>query len=143
MPLSEHEQRVLDEIESGLYADDPKFASTVRRNASSPTVASTLWMYLLGGLVGLVVLIGGLAFGPKPGGFPVISLIGFLIMFSAGVGALRRSGRGSGVRSAASSSGTSPRSGASRRFGSSHSPSSGSFSNRMEERFRRRFDGEQ
>ncbi len=30
MPLSDHEQRLLDEIEQALYADDPKFASAVR-----------------------------------------------------------------------------------------------------------------
>ncbi|MBX6371667.1 MAG: DUF3040 domain-containing protein [Acidothermus sp.] len=30
MPLSEHEQRVLEEIERTLSADDPKFAATVR-----------------------------------------------------------------------------------------------------------------
>ena len=30
MPLSEHEQRVLEQIERALYADDPKFAATVR-----------------------------------------------------------------------------------------------------------------
>ncbi|HET7666791.1 MAG TPA: DUF3040 domain-containing protein [Mycobacterium sp.] len=30
MPLSEHEQRVLEQIERSLYADDPKFAATVR-----------------------------------------------------------------------------------------------------------------
>ena len=26
MPLSDHEQRMLDQIESALYAEDPKFA---------------------------------------------------------------------------------------------------------------------
>jgi hypothetical protein len=30
VPLSEHEQRLLDQIERALYAEDPKFASTVR-----------------------------------------------------------------------------------------------------------------
>ncbi len=30
MPLSEHEQRLLDQIEQALYAEDPKFASAVR-----------------------------------------------------------------------------------------------------------------
>ncbi|MCU1592022.1 MAG: hypothetical protein JWP11_3278, partial [Frankiales bacterium] len=30
MPLSEHEQRLLDHIERALYQDDPKLASTVR-----------------------------------------------------------------------------------------------------------------
>ena len=29
MPLSDHEQRMLDQIESALYAEDPKFASSV------------------------------------------------------------------------------------------------------------------
>src|SRR5690606_28865048 len=29
MPLSEHEQRMLDEIERALYQDDPKFATSV------------------------------------------------------------------------------------------------------------------
>ncbi len=33
MPLSEHEQRMLDQIESALYAEDPKFASSVRGGA--------------------------------------------------------------------------------------------------------------
>ena len=30
MPLSEHEQRLLDQIERALYQEDPKFASTVK-----------------------------------------------------------------------------------------------------------------
>ncbi|EUA23964.1 hypothetical protein I553_3452 [Mycobacterium xenopi 4042] len=30
MPLSDHEQRMLEQIESALYAEDPKFASSVR-----------------------------------------------------------------------------------------------------------------
>ncbi|NUS03079.1 MAG: DUF3040 domain-containing protein, partial [Nonomuraea sp.] len=30
MPLSEHEQRLLDQIEQALYAEDPKWANTVR-----------------------------------------------------------------------------------------------------------------
>ena len=29
MPLSDHEQRLLEQIERALYAEDPKFASTV------------------------------------------------------------------------------------------------------------------
>jgi len=30
VPLSEHEQRLLDQIEQALYAEDPKFVSSVR-----------------------------------------------------------------------------------------------------------------
>ena len=32
MPLSEHEQRLLEQIEQALYAEDPKFASIYQRN---------------------------------------------------------------------------------------------------------------
>ena len=30
MPLSEHEQRLLEQMERALYAEDPKFASALR-----------------------------------------------------------------------------------------------------------------
>lgn len=33
MPLSEHEQRILEEIEKNLYQEDPGFARDVRRRA--------------------------------------------------------------------------------------------------------------
>lgn len=36
-------------------------------------------------VLGLVLLIAGVALPIKPGGFPVISLIGFIVMFGAGV----------------------------------------------------------
>ena len=32
MPLSEHEQRLLEQMERALYAEDPKFASSLRRS---------------------------------------------------------------------------------------------------------------
>ena len=35
MALSEHEQRLLEQIERALYAEDPKFASTVRGGCAS------------------------------------------------------------------------------------------------------------
>ncbi len=38
MPLSDHEQRMLDQIESALYAEDPKFASSVRGGDSAGAV---------------------------------------------------------------------------------------------------------
>ena len=33
MPLSEHEQRILEEIEKNLYDEDPRFAREVKRRA--------------------------------------------------------------------------------------------------------------
>ena len=40
MPLSEHEQRLLDQIERALIAEDPKFASTVRAGHSRRSMPS-------------------------------------------------------------------------------------------------------
>lgn len=143
MPLSEHEQRMLDEIESGLYADDPKFASNVRRSSSSSGISPNLWKFVLVGLVGLALLIVGLAFGPKPAGFPIVSLLGFIIMFGAGVGALLSSSS-SHKKKGETSAGTdkkSPKNGPRGHAGpSAKKKQSGNFSDRMEERFRRRFE---
>lgn len=143
MPLSEHEQRMLDEIESGLYADDPKFASNVRRSSSSSGISPNLWKFVLVGLVGLALLIVGLAFGPKPAGFPIVSLLGFIIMFGAGVGALL-STSGAPEKKSDSSPGrgkAAPKKGARGQSGpASKNKPSGNFSDRMEARFRRRFE---
>lgn len=71
MPLSEHEQRMLDQIESALYAEDPKFASTVRggrmRAASSRRRLQAVALFVLGGLV---LLIAGVAFRSSRAVFP-------------------------------------------------------------------------
>lgn len=146
MPLSEHEQRMLDQIESALYAEDPKFASHVRsgrmRTASSKRRFQAAALFVLG----LVLLIAGLALPFKPGGFPVVSLVGFVFMFGAGVlfilGGSRKgtpagqgdapSASGSGQAGGSGSSGGKPKSG---RKG-------GGFTSRMEDRFRRRFEQE-
>ena len=60
MPLSEHEQRMLKEIESALYADDPKFASSVRKTGASGARRPAGLVVALAAL-GVALLIGGLA----------------------------------------------------------------------------------
>ncbi len=137
MPLSEHEQRMLDQIESALYAEDPKFASTVRGKRLG--MASNRRRLQAGVLfvLGLTLLIAGVALPVKPGGFPIISLLGFLVMFAAGVLLLvngrRRSNPGDTTSRPASGSsgGTGSRGGR---------KSGGGFTHRMEERFRKRFE---
>ncbi|MEU5842773.1 DUF3040 domain-containing protein [Rhodococcus sp. NPDC047139] len=137
MPLSEHEQRMLDQIESALYAEDPKFASTVR--GSRLGMASNRRRLQAGALfvLGLTLLIAGVALPLKPGGFPIISLLGFLVMFAAGV-LLLLGGRRSSASGAAGGSSGSGKAGRSSRGGKKSS--GGGFTNRMEERFRRRFE---
>ncbi|WP_406237851.1 DUF3040 domain-containing protein [Nocardia sp. NBC_01009] len=140
MPLSEHEQRMLEQIESALYAEDPKFASSVRggrlRSTSSRRRLQAAALFVLG----LFLLVAGIAAPVKLGDFPIISLIGFIVMFAAGVLLLLGSSKSTakGDRSGEAQSGGA--SGGS--SGRGRQRKSGGFSERMEDRFRRRFEQE-
>ena len=52
MPLSEHEQRLLEQMEKALYAEDPKFATSLqsRGGAASRSRAALGVLAILGGL---------------------------------------------------------------------------------------------
>ncbi len=133
MPLSEHEQRMLDQIESALYAEDPKFASSVRGgNLRAPSARRRLQgAGLL--IIGLAMLVAGVAVkATMVAGFPILSVLGFLVMFGGVVfavtGSPARAGRGGGAA------------GGSRPPRRGKGGAGGSFTNRMEDRFRRRFD---
>ena len=82
MPLSDHEQRMLDQIESALYAEDPKFASTVRGGNLRPPSARRRLQGAGLFVVGLALLVAGVAFkATMVGSFPILSVIGFVVMF--------------------------------------------------------------
>lgn len=131
MPLSEHEQRLLDQIERALYAEDPKFASTVRgARLRKPSRRRKLQGIVLL-VVGAALLVTGVML-PKLGGVPVVSLLGFLIMFGGALLAWTSFRRGD--KAAAEGEGEAS--------DSSAPPSRSNFSQRMEERFRKRFDEE-
>lgn len=129
MPLSEHEQRLLDQIESALYAEDPKFASNVRgaraRTATRKRRLQAVFLFVLG----LVVLIAGVALSLPTIAVVAVSVLGFLMMFGAAVVLVTGRGAPNAVPG-----GTGP--GSTR--GGDKQP--GGFSSRMEERFKRRFD---
>ncbi len=132
MPLSDHEQRMLDQIESALYAEDPKFASSVRGGGlRAPTARRRLQGAALF-FIGLGMLVSGVAFHATwIGTLPILSIVGFVVMFGGVVFAItgpRLSGRGERPGPSAS---TRPRRG---------KGAGGSFTSRMEDRFRRRFE---
>lgn len=78
MPLSEHEQRVLEQIERALYADDPKFAATVR-GIDPRALTRRRYMRAVAGLVvGVALLPVGIAFDKY-----YISVAGFLLALTA------------------------------------------------------------
>lgn len=134
MPLSDHEQRMLDQIESALYAEDPKFASSVRGgNLRAPSTRRRLQGAGLF-LIGLAMLVSGVAFkATMIGSFPILSVLGFVVMFAGVVFAITGprvvGGRDGGAP------GPSPAGSRQRRV-----KGAGSFTSRMEDRFRRRFD---
>ncbi len=129
MPLSEHEQRLLDQIERALYAEDPKFASNVRggrmRSPSRRRRLQGIALFVLG-LVLLVV--GAVVKSLWVGDFPMMSVAGFLVMFTGAVVAIFARGKDS---EPAKGQGDGPQ---------QSGGGKGSLAQRMEERFRRRFE---
>ena len=128
MPLSEHEQRLLEQIERALYAEDPKFASTVRGGRlRKPTRRRRVQGVALF-VVGLALLVLGIAVPALltlVPAIPVVSVVGFIVMLGGAVLAVTSVG-------ASSTPGQAP---------SAETDKNG-FTGRMEERFRRRFEQE-
>jgi hypothetical protein len=133
MPLSDHEQRMLDQIESALYAEDPKFASSVRGGTlRAPSTRRRLQGAALF-VIGLAMLVSGVAIpATQLGGFPILSVLGFVVMFGGVVFAITGP-RVAGGRDRAGGDAGAPRQKRAKGSG-------GSFTSRMEDRFRRRFD---
>jgi hypothetical protein len=76
MPLSEYEQRVLEQMERQLSSDDPKLVNTFQGSASS---GLRRWVLVsVGALVGLTVLVLG-AVAQNP----IVGVLGFVVMFVA------------------------------------------------------------
>ena len=78
MPLSEHEQRLLEQIEQGLYAEDPKFASTVRKARTNSFRRRRLLFAVVGIVAGLAMVLIGLITKLIP-----VSVVGFVIIVGA------------------------------------------------------------
>ncbi|NTW39728.1 MAG: DUF3040 domain-containing protein [Cellulomonadaceae bacterium] len=76
MPLSEYEQRVLEQMERQLTSDDPKLVNTFQGRGSGSV---RRWLLTgAGALVGLSLLVVGAAVGR-----PWVGVLGFVTMFVA------------------------------------------------------------
>ncbi|GIH96731.1 MULTISPECIES: DUF3040 domain-containing protein [Planobispora] len=131
MPLSEHEQRLLDQIEQALYAEDPKWANTVRISDPRSHYKRRLVKASLGFILGVVLLMVGVVIQLIP-----LGVGGFVVMLAAclwGLSSWKRM-NGFGENTATASPGQ-PEGRMKRRGG----PRQG-FMERMEERWRRRHD---
>ena len=59
MPLSEHEQRLLEQMEQALYTEDPKFASHMVADPARTRLRRRIIVGALGVVVGLALVIVG------------------------------------------------------------------------------------
>jgi hypothetical protein len=142
VPLSEHEQRMLEQIEQALYAEDPKFAHAVRSTNPQVHYKRRIAKATLGFVVGVGALMTGLVMNAGTVTIAV-SVTGFLLMVVCCVWALTSWKRMTGVGAESAAPGADEDTGggrqARRRGRSSSRPG---FMERMEERWRRRTEGE-
>lgn len=134
MALSEHEQQALREIEQSLLANDPDFGASV--SGETPFGANSGAITLRGValiVVGLCMMVGGIALAQQSLWFVSLSVLGFLVMFGSGVWMLLGNSEDSLVAVGAQSS-TRDRGKQSKKGGSD-------VGNRLEDNFRRRFEG--
>ncbi|WP_034648465.1 DUF3040 domain-containing protein [Corynebacterium vitaeruminis] len=125
MALSEQEQRALREIEQSLMADDPTFGASVT-DAGFGQGGSLSIRGIAVIVIGLVMLVGGVALSQHSLWFVTLSILGFIVMLAGGVWMLKgKRGPGGGFGSPKKKSAPKP---------------SGRFSGRMEDNFRRRFE---
>lgn len=75
MPLSEQEQRLLDEMERGLYQNDADFVAAVGGRRGRPSLRRVL-LGSLGIVLGAAALITGVLTR-----LPVVGVVGFAVMF--------------------------------------------------------------
>ncbi|MDO8310168.1 MAG: DUF3040 domain-containing protein [Actinomycetota bacterium] len=85
MPLSEHEQRLLEQMEKALYAEDPKFATSLRSTPGARAARGRAALGVLAVLAGMGLLLAGvattvIALGVL--GF-VVMLVGAVVLYSA------------------------------------------------------------
>jgi Protein of unknown function (DUF3040) len=158
VPLSEHEQRQLEQIEQSLYADYPRFAHAARRSDPRVHYKRRVVEAAFGFLLGIGMLLGGVVSTIIP-----VGVAGFVVMLACAMWALNswRHMTGTAASRAAAASGAAPPDGAAvtdigtatgrrakdrrggagrrgakdRRSGRAHSPG---LMERLEERWRRR-----
>lgn len=134
MALSEQERKLLEQLEESLKADDPHFAETLSGRGQVRVHRRRATLAGLGFLVGIAALLGGVQL------HPLVSIAGFAIMLIATVVGIGSWQRVQGDDNPARPRQASPSGGDAKAAGSS---SSQEFMDRLEERWKKRQQGEQ
>ena len=128
MPLSEHEQRLLEQMERALYAEDPQFATQLRSAGSGRAARGRAVLGVLGVLVGLGLVVAGVATQ-----LVALGVVGFAVML---IGAVLAYTMLQGSTTVAGSEETAGKP------AKSAKPAKSGFMDRMEDRWRRRSEGD-
>ncbi|MGQ0846081.1 MAG: DUF3040 domain-containing protein [Sporichthyaceae bacterium] len=80
MPLSEHEQRLLEQMERALVAEDPKFVTALRGTDLRRHHRRRVAQSAVGFVLGIVLLMAGVIGG---GGMIAVSVLGFVLMLGS------------------------------------------------------------
>jgi Protein of unknown function (DUF3040) len=80
VPLSEHEQRMLEQMERALYAEDPKFATALEGSGLRTYTRRRVYQAVVGFLVGIALLMAGMVAQQI-----WVSVVGFLVMLGCAV----------------------------------------------------------
>lgn len=132
MPLSEEEQRLLEQMEEALAAEDPKFASTLRGTTARSRQRRAVVLSSIGFAAGVGILLGGAIMSFVP-----LTVAGFVVMLVAGYVGLSRSRAPHPAELPSNVHSLQDKRGRGR---SSRSAEPSPFMQRMEERWRRRRD---
>ena len=128
--LSEHEQQMLKEIEQSLLSEDPKFGAVVTDGDFARSKGTVTLRGIAIVVIGLVLLVTGVALSQMSLWWLSLSILGFLVMVAGGMWMLRGGGKSTfqlsdGYHSSA---------------GRRRPQKSGGLGDRMEDNFRRRFE---
>lgn len=126
MPLSDREQRLLDQMERALYQEDPKFATTLRKSTRPSLNSRRLLLGILLFVVGMAGLLGGVATAAI-----ALGVVGFVVMLGGVMVAIAATRTPAASSEAPVAGSTAPRAAAG---------GGGSFMGKVEERWRRRRD---
>jgi hypothetical protein len=88
VPLSDNEQRLLQQMEQALADEDPKFATTLRGKDVRVVYRRRAVVAAFGFLAGVSMLLGGAILGSSTSVFYLLALLGFAVMLTSAFYAL-------------------------------------------------------
>jgi hypothetical protein len=137
VPLSDHEQRLLEQMERALYAEDPKFASALQGHDLRRRHRRRVIQAAIGVVIGIALLLVGVIVQVV-----ALGVLGAVVMILAALLAVHSWRQMPAADSTARPAGATPGPGHGHRRKARGQKASKAFMQRLEERWRRRRDND-